>query len=170
MSKILYQYLVDDHDRIENLFRRATGKAHHAGIDLIVYEEFRKALLRHISIEEKIAFPALSDKMGNLIKPVLTRLHLDHSAIVELLVPTPNASVIATISSILAGHNTFEEKPQGIYEMLETLDEVGSRSLLERFRSAPEVPTLSTKPLPQVIGAVRRSVERAGYEFIETED
>lgn len=170
MPNILYQYLAEDHDRIDSLLKHATIKNPQGEMDISAYEEFRRALLRHISFEEKIAFPALSGQLGDAIKPVLSKLHLDHSAIVELLVPTPTASVVATISSILAVHNTFEEKSDGIYDLLGTLGEGAYRTLLERFRSAPEVPTLPTKPLSQVIGAVRRSVERAGYKYIDVEN
>ncbi len=167
MPNSLFKYLADDHDRIGKLLTRAAIPNNN--VDLKVYEEFRKALLRHISIEEKIAFPALSQHLGGSVKPIFSKLHLDHSALVELLVPTPNASVIATILSILSGHNAFEEKSGGIYELLGGLGEDATRKLLERFRSAPDVPTLPTKPLPQVIGAVRRSVERAGYQFVDVD-
>src|SRR5574340_694713 len=123
MPNLLHQYLANDHDRIDRLLKQASVKNHQGGIDISAYEEFRKALLRHISMEEKIAFPALSRQLGDAIKPVLSKLHLDHSAIVELLVPTPTASVVATISSILAVHNTLEEKSDGIYDLLGKLGE-----------------------------------------------
>ena len=168
MSNILYQYLANDHDRIDSLFKLAVSKG--PEVDTKAYEEFRKGLLRHISIEEKIAFPAVSHLQGGVIHPVIARLRLDHGAIVTLLVPTPCPSVVATLSAILSVHNALEEQANGVYEMLDKLADAEARSLLERFQSAPEVPVLPTKPLAQVIQSVERAVAQAGHKFIEAED
>jgi len=168
MSNILYQYLANDHHRLDSLLKHAASKGSH--VDTKVYEEFRKGLLRHISIEEKIAFPAVSRLQGGISNPVIAQLRLDHSAIVTLLVPSPSASVIATLSSILSVHNDLEEQTNGVYELLDKLAGADSQSLLEQFQAAPEVPVLPTKPLSHVIEAVRRAVERAGHKFIERED
>jgi hypothetical protein len=165
MTNSLYKYLANDHDRISSLLEQAAGKGR--PVDIQVYEEFRKALLRHISIEEKIAFPALIRLQGGASNPVLKKLRLDHGAIATLLVPQPTPSVTATLSSILSVHNAFEEQAGGIYEMLDRLAGADTRSLLEQFQAAPEVPVLPTKPLSQAIEAVRRAVARAGHEFIE---
>lgn len=47
----LYQYVAEDHERLDSLFQRAVAQPDM--IDVESYHEFRKGLLRHISIEEK---------------------------------------------------------------------------------------------------------------------
>jgi len=168
MSKSLYEYLANDHKRLDSLLEQAGSKGSH--VDTRIYEEFRKGLLRHISIEEKIAFPAVSRLQGGISDPLIAKLRLDHGAIVALLVPSSSASVIATLSSILTVHNRLEEQANGVYESLDKLAGADSQALLEQFQAAPEVPVLPTKPLAQVIEPVRRAVERAGHKFIEKED
>ena len=51
MPGVLYQYLADDHERLDSLFRRAVAKP--GEIEAESYHEFRKGLLRHIAMEEK---------------------------------------------------------------------------------------------------------------------
>ncbi len=58
MPGVLYRYLSDDHDRLDALLERAVAKP--GVIDMEPYSEFRKGLLRHISIEEKIVLPAIA--------------------------------------------------------------------------------------------------------------
>ena len=48
MAGLLYQYLSDDHDRLDSLLKRAVATP--GVIDMEPYAEFRKGLLRHISI------------------------------------------------------------------------------------------------------------------------
>jgi len=57
MPNSLYQFLANDHDCIDKLFHHAVDGG--IPIDSSTYDEFRKALLRHISIEEKIVYPAV---------------------------------------------------------------------------------------------------------------
>jgi len=58
----LYQYLSDDHVRLDALLSRATAKP--GAIDLEPFDEFRKGILRHISMEEKIVLPAIAKWQG----------------------------------------------------------------------------------------------------------
>ena len=58
----LYQYLADDHERLDSLFRRAVAKP--GDIDAESYHEFRKGLLRHIAMEEKIVLPSIARWQG----------------------------------------------------------------------------------------------------------
>jgi iron-sulfur cluster repair protein YtfE (RIC family) len=87
MSASLYEFLADDHDRLDALLERSV--ATHGLIEVAAYSEFRKGLLRHISIEEKIVFPAIARWQGGKTSALAERLHVDHGVIVSLLAPSP---------------------------------------------------------------------------------
>jgi len=103
MPGVLYQYLSGDHDRLDALLESAVANA--GVIDMEPYSEFRKGLLRHISMEEKIVLPAIARWQDGKKAAIAERLRLDHSAIVSLLVPPPNPSIILTLRSIFTVHN-----------------------------------------------------------------
>jgi len=100
----------------------------------------------------------------------LARLHVEHGAIAILLVTTPTRSVIATLKAILSVHNPLEESIGGVYETLDNLAGDETASLLEQFQNAPKVPVLPTRPLPEVIDHIKRTVAMAGYTFIEMDE
>jgi hypothetical protein len=160
---MLYQYLSDDHDRLDSLLQRAVAKP--GVIDMEPYGDFRKGLLRHIAMEEKIVLPAIAQLQGGRQAAITERLRLDHGAIVALLVPPPSASIVATIRSILQVHNALEEQEGGLYQLFEQLVGSDSDTLLQKLKSAPEVPVLQHNERPGIIEATRRAVARAGYEF-----
>jgi hypothetical protein len=119
MAGPIYRYLADDHVRLEDALRRATERS-----DIVepsAYSEFRAGLLRHIGIEEKILLPAGQAARGGMPLPIASKLRLDHGALAALLVPTPTMSIVATIRSVLNGHNPLEEGPGGVYEQCEEL-------------------------------------------------
>jgi iron-sulfur cluster repair protein YtfE (RIC family) len=87
MPALLFKYLADDHDRLDALLQRAAQTP--GAIDMKSYAAFRKGLLRHISMEEKIVLPAIARLQGGRQASVADRLRLDHGAIVALLVPPP---------------------------------------------------------------------------------
>ena len=159
----LYQYLSGDHDRLDELLQWALAKP--GVIDMEPYAEFRKGILRHIGMEEKIVLPAIAQLQGGKQAAIAERLRLDHGAIVALLVPPPSASIVATLQSILRVHNVLEEQEGGLYQLFEELVGSEAGTLLERLKSAPEVPVLPHNERPDVIEATRRAVARAGYEF-----
>jgi hypothetical protein len=165
MHAPLYQYLADDHDRLDKLLQRATASP--GVIDMEAYAEFRRGLLRHIGIEEKIVLPAIERLQGGRQAPIADRLRLDHGAIVALMVPPPSASIIATLKSILQVHNALEEQEGGFYLLLEQVARSEMNILLEKMKSAPEVPVLPHNERPDIIDVTRRAVARAGYEFKE---
>lgn len=159
------RYLASDHDRIDAYFVQATANI--KAIELDVYQQFRSGLMRHIGIEEKIVFPKLIEHHGEVAKQIASRLRSDHGAIVALLVPTPNAEVIATLSAILSAHNDFEEGATGVYSMIAALDEQATHAMLLQMQQAPEVPTHPTKPTHEVIEITKRAVARSGYAWVE---
>jgi hypothetical protein len=118
MPGMLYQYLSDDHDRLEGLLQRAAAKPD--VINMKPYGEFRKGLLRHIAIEEKTVLPIAQLQSGRQVA-IAERLHLDHCALVALLVPSPTPSIVLTIQSILQVHNVHEEQEDGLYQLFEQL-------------------------------------------------
>ena len=160
---VLYTYLSHDHDRLDRLLERAAAKP--GVVDMEPYAEFRKGLLRHIAMEEKIVFPAIAKMQGGKQAVMAERLRLDHGAIAALLVPPPSASIVATIRSILRVHNVLEEQEGGLYQLFEQLAGPDAEKLLEKLRSTPEVPVVPHNDRPGVLDATRRAVARAGYEF-----
>lgn len=165
MAGILYQYLADDHDRLDRLLQQATTKP--GEIDMQPYSEFRSGILRHIGMEEKIVLPAIAQLQDGRPAAIAGRLRLDHGAIVALLVPAPTRSIIATLRSILQVHNAVEEQDGGLYQLLDLVVGLGSRVFLEKLKAAPEVPVLPHNKNPEILEATRRAVARAGYEFKE---
>ena len=131
------------------------------------YGEFRKGLLRHISMEEKIALPAIARRQGGSGLEAAGRIRLDHGALASLLVPPPDSSIVATIRSILQVHNRLEEEEGGFYQILDRLLGAEAESLLQKLRSIPEVPIMPHNSRPGVLDATRRAVERAGYRMKE---
>lgn len=163
MPGVLYQYLADDHDRLDGLLQHATAKP--GTFDREPYAGFRKGLLRHIAMEEKVVLPMIARLQDGRPASTAERIHLDHGAIAALLVPPPSASIIATIRSILRVHNALEEQEGGLYELFEKLVGPGADVLIGKLKFTPEVPVLPHNEGVDVIEATRHAVARAGYEF-----
>jgi hemerythrin superfamily protein len=152
MASDLHDYLARDHDRLDALLAAAIRPD--GSIEEESYAEFRRGLLRHIGIEEKILFVELKRRVGE--SEVQKQLHRDHAALAALLVPPPSRESIETILSILREHNPLEEVEGGLYEVFEeaTGEELGS--LMERVRSYPQVPVAPYSDTPHL----RRSLEQ----------
>jgi hypothetical protein len=163
MPGALYRYLADDHERLDSLLQRAVAKP--GVIDAEPYHEFRKGLLRHISMEEKIVLPAIARWQGGKKAAIGERLRLDHGAIVSLLAPTPTLSIMLTIRSILEVHNELEEREGGLYKLLEDMAGPEMEQILAQLKSAPPVAVLPNNDKPEVLNAAKKAVARAGHEF-----
>jgi len=163
MPGALYQYLAGDHERLDSLFQRAVTRP--GVIDAESYHEFRKGLLRHISIEEKIVLPAIARWQGGKKAAIGERLRLDHGALVSLLAPTPTLSIMLTIRSILEVHNELEEREGGLYKLLEDMAGPEMEQILAQLESAPPVAVLPNNDKPEVLNAAKKAVARAGHEF-----
>ena len=118
----LHDYLSDDHERLDALLNAALGG------DDDAYAEFRRGLLRHIGIEERILFPLVRS-------PLTEKLHRDHAALAALLVPPPTRAEIEQIRAILSEHNLLEEDAGGLYEQVENLVD------MEKVEAFPQIPT-----------------------------
>lgn len=162
MRDAVSQYLVGDHERLDALLTRAeTGSD---GIDHDAYGDFRRGLLRHIGMEEKILLPAAKRARGGEPLPAAALLRLDHGALAALLVPRPTRKILAAIRSILAAHNRIEEGPGGVYETCARLAGAGLGELLAELCAAPEVPVSAPVDDERAVTAARRALARAGYD------
>jgi len=152
------RYLADDHARLAALLTRGAT-------DPAAYADFRKGLLRHIGMEEKILFPAAQRARGGEPSPAADRLRLDHGALTALLVPTATPAIRAALRGILERHNVLEEGPDGIYVACERLAGDDGATLLTSLRAFPEVPVNPHVDSDLIEGATRRALARAGYAF-----
>lgn len=129
--------LTRDHERLDALLGRAIGPD--GTVDLDVFDAFRRALLRHIGIEERILFPALRESGG--WTEVEQQLHRDHAALAALLVPPPSRAEVENIRAVLTEHNPLEEGDSGFYARIESLPAETLATLNERVQAYPEVKT-----------------------------
>jgi hypothetical protein len=150
------RYLADDHARLDALLTRGAT-------DPAAYADFRRGLLRHIGMEEKILLPAAQRARGGEPLPAAARLRLDHGALAALLVPPPTAAIRAALRGILERHNALEEGPDGIYAACERLAGSDSATLLTALRAFSEVSVNPHVDSDLVEGATRRALARAGY-------
>lgn len=157
------EILAEDHRRLERLLDSAVSGDGY--VERESYDRFRAGLLRHIGMEEKILLPAAQRRRGREPLPISTKLRLDHGAIAALLMPTPTSGVLATLRMILEQHNLLEEGSDGLYQTCDRLlrDEVDQ--LMVQLHAAPDVTVLPCSDAPAVLGAVRRTVERAGFKL-----
>jgi len=156
------RYLADDHARLDALLGRGAS-------DPAAYSEFRRGLLRHIGMEEKLLLPAAQRANGGKALPAAVRLRLDHGALAALLVPTPTPAIRAALRGILARHNALEEGPDGVYAACERLAGDDRAPLLAALRAFPEVPVNAHVDSDLVAGATVRALARAGYAFEDFE-
>ena len=157
------EYLSHDHNEMDSLLTRATATP--GEIDPTLYGQFRKKLLRHISIEEKIVLPTIARLQGGKPSPIAERLRLDHGALTALMVPSPTEAIIKTIRSILKVHNPLEEDEGGLYRVLDNLAGEEAEQMTRKMKSFPEVPVRPHNDKPGVLEAAKRTVERAGHKF-----
>ena len=139
MAGPLTAWFAADHERLDALLRRSVADPR--AFDPDAFEAFRGGLLRHIALEEKLLLPRARTARGGEPLPVARRLRVDHGAIASLLVPTPDAGIVAELRSILEPHNAVEEEPGGLYETCDQLLAPETDDLLERIRAYPPVKT-----------------------------
>lgn len=154
MAAELHEFLSRDHARLDALLARCLESG-----DEQAYDTFRRGLLRHISIEERVLFPLLRSREG--ITPLEQQLHRDHAALAALLVPPPTAVELRQIASILESHNGLEERLGGLYEIVETLAAGELAELMARVHAIPEVRVLPNVDTPVVRSSIERLLREA---------
>jgi hypothetical protein len=163
MTGKVYQYLADDHRRLEEALNRATRDS--PEIEPTSYSEFRAGLLRHIGMEEKILFPLAQAAGSGEVLPAIHRLHLDHGALAALLVLTPTESIATAIRTILESHNSLEEGPNGVYAAIEQLAGFDTDDVHDRLVNTPPVAMASYTDNPTAVSSARNALLRAAYDL-----
>lgn len=152
-------FMAGAHARLDALLEEAEAAGQ---VNFEAYQEFRRGLLKHISMEEKILYPAAQRKMGEPLA-LAARLRLDHGALAALAALAPSVAIIAAIRSVLAAHNPLEEGSDGAYAVSDRVLAGDLEGLLTQLRNAPEVRTAECVSGASVLAATRRILVRAGY-------
>ena len=155
-------FLERDHARLDQLLSRAGADPDH--IDREAFAEFRRGLLKHIGMEEKILLPAVQAIRGGEPLGIAAQLRMQHGAIAALLVPSPRPVVLKALGAILAKHNALEEGARGVYAECEQIAGAGADELLRRLTAAPDVPAAAHVDSDRVEASARRALERAGFD------
>ena len=150
----------DDHRRLEALLDRATAGS--GSIDLVLFEQFRAGLLRHIGMEEKVLLPAAQRASGGTPLAIARQLRLDHGALAALLVPTPTPTIIGRLRAILAVHDVLEESSGGAYEICDRLLGPESAALIAQLQNFPVVRTAPHNDGPLVERHIAQALALAG--------
>ena len=157
------EHLTGDHARLDGLLRAAERRA---PVDPEAYAEFRRGILRHIAIEEKLLLPAAQRARNGVPLESAARLRLDHGAIAALLVPTPTPAIVATLRLVLGRHNEVEEGPDGLYATCDRVLGADAGPLAARMAAYPAVAVSPHNDAAVVMPAVERALERAGYRLL----
>ncbi len=123
----------EEHLALAAQLRAATGAG--GEVDLEAWTSFRKALVRHLAIEERIIVPMLEARRAPELLATRSELAHDHAALMTLLVPAPNPIWLTDLAERLAHHVAAEEGPGGLYELLDRHLASSARELLEAARS-----------------------------------
>ena len=147
-----------DHERLDALLDTAIRSD--GSIDDETWTQFRRGLLTHIGIEEKILFPEVRARGGSV--ELQERLHRDHAVLAALLVPPPTQREIDLVREILRDHNPLEEGPGGFYESVEALTGDELAPMVERARNYPLVPVAPYSDTPHLRRSIEMLLKKAG--------
>jgi hypothetical protein len=161
-ASTIREYLERDHQRLDLLLARAARDPHK--LDLDAFAEFRRGLLKHIGMEEKILLPGIQAVRNGEPLPIAARLRLEHGAIAALLVPSPRPAVLSALNAVLLKHNANEEGPEGVYAECDRIAGPEASPLLSRLQAAPEVPAAPHVDSDRVEASARRALNRAGFD------
>ncbi len=158
-QRTITAYLVADHARLHGLLERA---AEEAQLDLDAFGEFRRGLLRHIAIEEKLLLPAVRKARGGASLERAHELRIDHAALTSLLVPTPDLALWGEIRSLISRHDAKEEGAGGVYEECEQSLSSDELTLLgQQAASYPDVRVSRYFDGPRVYRTAEAALESA---------
>ncbi len=151
-------FMTREHVCLDNLLVNVSAT------EVAVYQEFRKSLLGHISIEEKILLPAVQRIRDGTPLPLAGRLRMDHGALAALMMLPPSASTVRAIRTVLAAHNPLEEGSGGVYQQCDEIAAPEIANLLDLCKATPTVPVSPWADSIKVLNACRRALVRAGYD------
>lgn len=103
------------------------------------FEAFRRALVRHIAIEEKVLAPALRARLGAAVDGALKDLKQDHMALVTLVVPEPCDEWFEDLREFLVHHFAVEEAEGGLHALALAHLADAQAELAEAVRLLPAV-------------------------------
>lgn len=127
-----------DHVRLDALLARADADPH--AIDAEAFDAFRRGLLRHIAMEEKVLLPMARAARGGEPLEIAKRLREDHGRIAKLLVPSPSHVGCDALRALLAEHNALEEGADALYATCDELAGTNVDAWVARLVAQPEVP------------------------------
>ena len=162
-TETIREYLEHDHRRLDHLLRSAASDANK--VEPGTFAEFRRGLLKHISMEEKILLPTVQALRRGGPLPIAAQLRLQHGAIAALLVPSPRSAVVNALKAVLAKHNAIEEGSAGVYAECDRIVGPELVGLLSRLQGAPEVPVARHVDSEKVEASARRALTRAGFDW-----
>jgi hypothetical protein len=151
-----------EHTRLDDLLVQAAGRD--GAIDVKAYEDFRRGLLRHIAIEEKVLLPTVQQYRNGEPLALAGRLKQDHGALAALMMLPPRSATFRVTRAVLRAHNPLEDAPGGVYEACDLLVGQGVDEVLARCAAMSAVPVSPWIDSPKVLASVRRVLMRAGYD------
>jgi len=165
MDRPIYHFFTADHKRIERLLEKAIENPDEINPDY--YHQFRIGLLTHIKMEEKTLFPAAAIGNGGRPLPLAAKLRLDHGALTALMTVPPTLETIKATKQILDIHDRLEEEEGGMYEMCEKLTDEQTDEIMDKLSKVTKVPVHPFNKHPMVFSAMKRALERAGFDYDE---
>ncbi len=133
---VIAAFLGEDHARLDALVARALADP--ARIDEDAWQAFRRGLLQHIAMEEKVLLRAAARGLGQPV-PGAERLRREHGFLAQLLTIRPTHALAQELLAVLGPHNAREEGPDGVYARCESALGSGVGDTLARMRALPSV-------------------------------
>ena len=161
-AETIREYLERDHRRLDHLLGYAASDPN--TVERGAFAEFRRGLLKHISMEEKILLPTVQALRHGEPLRIAPQRRLQHGAIAALLVPSPRSAVVNALKVVLAKHNAIEEGTAGVYAECDRIVGPEFVGLLGRLQAAAEVPVAGHVDSEKVEASARRALTRAGFD------
>lgn len=159
MSGPISRYFIAQHEAVRALLDRClVGEA---SVDAVRFDEFRHRLLKLISVEERVLFPALVRRLGH--PPVFRNaLRKDHAGIAALCVPVPEREWVENLRDLLDHHARVEAAPGGFYEACDQALTDEMESLLAAMEALPPLTLAPFNAGPRVRELIARVLSATG--------
>ena len=142
-----------EHRALGKLIRKSLPDE--GGVDIEAFDAFRRKLVQHIAVQERVFFPALISRMGHepLYRGALTK---DHGGLVSACVPTPGREWVQELWNLLEVHHTVERADDGFARHC---DHHLGHEAKELFEKADALPPIELPPFETGPGLRRRIAE-----------